>query len=81
MAASMPDHYVLLLEKVVAENKALREKVTIMSNNDKQTLSELHKKIDSLKATSSSKRVRQTGGSSTRVPKMCRVSSNYRFQL
>jgi uncharacterized protein YoxC len=71
MSVSMSDHYVMLLEKVVEENKALREQVTAIVSKDKTALEDLHKKIDSLKTTS--KRVRQTGPSTTRVPKMCRV--------
>lgn len=74
MNVSMSDHYVLLLEKVVEENKALREQVKTMAEKDKTSLEDLHKKIDCLKTASvSSKRVRQTGPSTINVPKMCRV--------
>ncbi|CAB3977786.1 Hypothetical predicted protein, partial [Paramuricea clavata] len=53
MSVSMSDHYVMLLEKVVEENKALREQVTAIVNKDKTALEDdLHKKIDCLKTTS-----------------------------
>jgi hypothetical protein len=71
MIVSMSDLYVMLLEKVLEENKALREQVTAIVNKDKTALKDLHKKIDCLKTTS--KRARQTGPSTTRVLKMCRV--------
>ena len=48
----MSDHYVMLLEKVVEENKALREQVTAIVSKDKTALEDLHKKIDCLKTTS-----------------------------
>ena len=68
----MSDHYVLLLEKVLEENKALREQMKQMADNKKTVLGELHQKIDNLKSVNLSRRVRQTGPSLL-VPKMCRV--------
>ena len=44
MSVAMSDH-VLLLEKVVAENKALWEQMKQMADNDKRILGDLHKKI------------------------------------
>ena len=75
---SISDHYVLLLEKVIEENKALREQVKTMADTDKVALDDLHKKIDNIRTANQSaapsRRVRQTGPSaSVRVPKMCRV--------
>ena len=64
----MSDHYVLLLERVVKENEALREQMTQMADNEKAVLGDLHKKIDSLQSLStSSRRPRQTGPS-LRIP-------------
>ncbi len=46
----MSDHYVLLLERVVEENKALREQMKQMADNEKAVLGDLHKKIDCLQS-------------------------------
>ena len=74
MSVSLSDQYVLLLEKVVEENRALREQVKQMAENEKTVIGDLHKKIDDLKTAncSQSRPARQTG-TSLRVPKMCRV--------
>lgn len=72
MSVAMSDHYVLLLENVVKENKALREQVKQMADREKAVLGDLHKKIDCMQAQNSSRRVRPTGPS-IRIPKLCKV--------
>ena len=72
MSVAMSDHYVLLLENVVKENKALREQIKQMADHEKAVLGDLHKKIDCMQAQNSSRLARPTGPS-IRIPKLCKV--------
>ena len=68
MSVSLSDHYVLLLEKVVEENRALREQVKQMAENEKTVIGDLHQKINDLKTANcllanQSRCARQTGTS------------------
>ena len=43
MSVAMSDHYLLLLENVVKENKALREQIKQMADHEKAVLGYLQK--------------------------------------
>ncbi|CAB3991969.1 Hypothetical predicted protein [Paramuricea clavata] len=76
---SLSDRYVLLLNDVVNENKAVREKLEQTSASttiDQRALKDLANKVDNLDAKISKlaergRPVRQTGGARIQVPKMC----------
>jgi DNA repair exonuclease SbcCD ATPase subunit len=84
---SLSDQYVLLLNDVIKENKAVREKLEQTSESSSESatvdqsraLKDLANKVDSLntkisKLTERGRPVRQTGGARLQVPKMCSVS-------
>jgi hypothetical protein len=83
---SLSDQYVLLLNDVVKENKALRDKIDQNITLEQNTMRDLANKIDNLdgKIASLGERrgqVRQTGGGRIPVPKMCSVSILYIFNF
>ena len=83
---SLSDQYVLLLNDVVKENKALRDKIDQNITLEQNTMRDLTNKIDNLdgKIASLGERrgqVRQTGGGRIPVPKMCSVSILYIFNF
>lgn len=76
---SLSDQYVLLLNDVVKENKALREKLDQSVLREQNALKELGNKLDSLDGKLSTlseqrRRAKHTGGGKIPVPKMCSVS-------
>ena len=69
----MEDQYIVLLERVVAENVHLREELEAHDNEQKRILAELGAKIES----SANSRQERTSGKRKRkipVPQQCRVS-------
>ena len=75
MDVSLSDEYVLLLQNVVDENKALREKIEQQSSETKSSLNEIKAKMNEMGSRTparSSRPARQCRGP-TRVPKICRV--------
>jgi hypothetical protein len=77
MAVSLPDQYVLLLQKVIDENRLLREQVKSTVDTTNSSIEVIKKKVDSFDnvLAAPSRRVRHTGPAKPiRVPKLCRVS-------
>jgi tetrahydromethanopterin S-methyltransferase subunit G len=75
---SLSDQYILLLNDVVKENKALREKLDQCIATDQDSLRELKTKLDEMDNKISNfgaqrRHVRQTGGGKIPIPKMCSV--------
>lgn len=69
----MEDQYVVLLERVVAENVRLREELEARDNEQKRILAELGAKIES---SANSRQERASGKRKRKipVPQQCRVS-------
>lgn len=74
----MEDHYVVLLEKVVAENVRLREAIEARDNEQRRMFEELSSKMESSKSAQE-----RSGGSSRKrtrkisIPQQCRVSKYF----
>ena len=69
----MEDQYVVLLERVVAENVRLREELEARDNEQKRILAELGAKIES-SANSGQERASKKRKRKIPVPQQCRVS-------
>lgn len=69
----MEDQYVVLLERVVAENVRLREELEARDNEQKRILAELGAKIES-SANSGKERASGKRKRKIPVPQQCRVS-------
>ena len=69
----MEDQYVVLLERVVAENVRLREELEARDNEQKRILAELGAKIES-SANSGKERASGKRKRKILVPQKCRVS-------
>lgn len=69
----MEDQYVVLLERVVAENVRLREELEARENEQKRILAELGAKIES-SANSGKERASGKRKRKIPVPQQCRVS-------
>ena len=69
----MEDQYVVLLERVVAENVRLREELEARDNEQKHILAEVKEKIES---SANSRQERASGKRKRKipVPQQCRVS-------
>ena len=81
---SLSYQYVLLLNDVVKENKALREKLDQTVLREQNALKEFQNKLDSLDgklATFGEQRrgAKHTGGGKIPVPKMCSVSIHMNY--
>ena len=75
---SLSDQYVLLLQNVVQENRLLREQLSNTVSSNESALNDIKTQMDILVRTNtSSRRVRQTGQNTQKVPKACSVSKRF----
>ena len=75
----MEGHYVVLLEKVVAENVRLREAIEVRDNEQRRMFEELSSKLESSTCNSAQERSGRSSRKRTRkvqIPQQCRVSRN-----
>lgn len=80
---NLTDRYVLLLNDLVKENRALNKEVENSTTKNEERITSLVSKIDNLhaKLNAPSRRVRQTGGGRLRVPRLCSVSTLFNLLL
>jgi hypothetical protein len=84
---SLSDHYVVLLQNVVDQAKALRQEINKDKQQEKEALANIAIKVDVLSTTvkyigsTTGRRVKNTGGAAVKAPRMCSVSTLITFNL